>query len=69
MSPPLHQRLVNDATEHGTAQILQQMPAAYSREMEQAIHRGVRQAVLYYALGLESMEQRLHPLGHGKARV
>jgi hypothetical protein len=68
MSPPLHQRLVNEATEQGTAEILRQMPAPYTTELEQTIRQGVRQGVLYYALGLDKVEQRLHPLERGKSR-
>jgi hypothetical protein len=63
MSLPLHQRLLNEATQHGTEEVLRQMPAAYSPELEQAIRLGCRQAVLYYALGMDSLSQRLHPPG------
>jgi hypothetical protein len=31
MSPPLHQRLRNEATQHGTAEVLRQSPANLSR--------------------------------------
>jgi hypothetical protein len=68
VSPPLHQRLLNEATLHGTEEVLRQMPAAYSPEMEQAIRQGVRQAVLYYACGLDTLSRQLEPLQRGKAR-
>jgi hypothetical protein len=65
----LYQRLLNEATLHGAEEVLRQMPAAYSAELEEAIRQGVRQAVLYYASGLDNLEQRLHPLESGKARA
>ena len=69
MSPPLHQRLLNEATQHGTEEVLRQMPAEYSPELEQAIRQGVRQAVLYYAHGLENLSRQLNPLGRGRERA
>lgn len=69
MSPLQHQRLVNEATRYGTAEVLRLMPATYSPELEQAICQGVCQAVRYYAEGLDSLEQRLHPFERGKARA
>ncbi len=70
MPPLLHQRLLNEATHFGTGEVLRQMPAAYSTEMEEAIRQGVRQAVLYYTEGLEKLDRRLRPLGQeGKARA
>ena len=70
MSPLLHQRLLNEATRHGTEEILQQMPAEHSPELEQAIRQGVRQAVLYYAEGLDTLSRQLRPLDHAvKARA
>lgn len=68
MSPPLHQWLLNGAATHGTEEVLRLMPTEYGPELEQAIRQGVRQAVLYYAYGLDSLEQRLHPLERAKAR-
>lgn len=69
MSPPLPQQLVNEATAHGTDEVLRRMPAPYSLELEQAIRQGVRQAVFYYAHGLDRFEQRLHPLQRDKVRA
>lgn len=69
MSPPLHQRLLNEATQHGTAEALRLSPAEYTLELEQAIRQGVRQAVLHYAEGLDNLERRLHPIERGKARA
>jgi hypothetical protein len=69
MSPALHQRLLNEATTHGTDEVLRLMPAENSPEMVQAIRQGVRQAVLYYAAGLDGLSQQLHPLERGKARA
>jgi len=70
MSPLLHQRLLNEATRFGTGETLRQMPAAYSPELEEAIRQGVRQAILYYAEGMDRLDQRLHPLDQtGKARA
>jgi hypothetical protein len=62
MLPALHRRLLNQATTHGTGEILRQMPVEHSPELEQAIHQGVRQAVLYYALGLDSWDQPRRPI-------
>ncbi len=58
----LHQRLMNEAMQTGTDQILQQMPVEHSDALEQVIRRGIRQAVLHYAHGLETLERQLHPL-------
>jgi hypothetical protein len=69
MSPPLHQRLFNEATTYGTDEVLRLMPVENSPELEQAIRQGVRQAVLYYVHALDSLEERLHPLERGKARA
>lgn len=69
MSFPLHQRLLHEATEHGTEEVLRLMPTGYSPELEQAIRLGCRQTVLYYAVGLDSLSQRLHPLERGKVRA
>lgn len=68
MSFPLHQRLLHEATQHGTYEVLRLMPAENSPELEQAIRLGVRQAVLYYAVGLDSLPQRLQPLDQRRAR-
>ena len=66
----LHQRLLNEATRLGTAEVLRQMPAQYSQELEQAIRQGVRQAILFYAEELERIDRRLNPLDHaGKVRA
>jgi hypothetical protein len=65
----LHQWLVNEATLHGTGEVLRQMPAEYSPELERAIRQGVRQAVVYYAGGLDSLSRQLHPLERGKVRA
>jgi hypothetical protein len=62
MSFPLHQRLLHEATQHGTDEVLRLMPAPYSPELEQAIRLGVRQAVLYYVVGVDTLSQRLQPL-------
>jgi hypothetical protein len=67
--PPSHQRLLNEATLHGTAEVLSQMPAQYSRELEHAIRQGVCQAVLYYAAGLDTLRRQLYPLERGKVRL
>lgn len=69
MSSPLHHRLINEATAHGTDEVLRLMPAENNPEMVQAIRYGVRQAVLHYAYGLDSLQQRLHPLERGKVRA
>jgi hypothetical protein len=64
----MHQRLLNEATLLGTLEILRQMPAEHSRELEEATRQGVRRAVLHYASGLDTLSQ-LHPLDHAKARA
>ena len=69
MSPPLHQRLLHEATQHGTAEALRLSPAEYSLELEQAIRQGVRQAVLYYHEGLDNLQRRLHPIERRKASL
>jgi hypothetical protein len=69
MSSLPHQRLVHEATTHGTDEVLRRMPAPYSPELEQAIRQGVRQAVLYYACGLDTLDRQLHPLERGKIRA
>ncbi|HTU22718.1 MAG TPA: hypothetical protein VMG10_32055 [Gemmataceae bacterium] len=67
MPPLLHKRLVNEATLHGTEVILRLMPAEYSPELEQAIRQGVRQAVLYYAGGMNTLSRQSDPRSRGKA--
>jgi hypothetical protein len=67
--PPLLPWLLNEATLHGTAEVLRQMPAEYSSELEHAIRQGVRQAVLFYADGLDTLSRQLYPLERGKARA
>jgi len=69
MSLPLHHRLLNEATQHGTDEVLRLMPAENSPELVQAIRQGVRQAILYYAGGLDTLSRQLHPLEHGKRRA
>jgi len=70
MSPLPHQRLMNEATLHGTEEVMRLMPVEHSPQLEKAIRHGVRQAVLYYAYGLDSLSRRLHPLGQArKARA
>jgi hypothetical protein len=63
-----HERLLNHATMLGTEEILQQLPVQHSRELEQAIRQSVRQAILHYADGLDTLDRQLRPLAHGRAR-
>ena len=65
----LHQRLLSEATLLGTEEILRRMPAEHSPELEQAVREGVRQAVLFYAQGLDTLSRQLRPLDHAKARA
>jgi hypothetical protein len=64
-----HQRLLNEATQLGTEEILQQLPTEHSDALEFAIRQAVRRAVLHYALGLDTLSQQLHPLAHGSTRA
>lgn len=65
-----HQRLLNEATMLGTEEILRQMPAEYSPALEQAIFQGVRQGILHYAHGLDTLARPLRPLDQApKARA
>ncbi|MGH7170118.1 MAG: hypothetical protein ACRELG_07570 [Gemmataceae bacterium] len=66
MSSLPHQRLVSEATAHGTGEVLRRIPVEYSPELELAIFQGVRQAILHYAAGLDSWSRRLPPLERGK---
>jgi hypothetical protein len=66
MPPLVHQRLLSEATLQGTEEILRHMPVPYTLELEQVVHRAVRQAVLYYAEGMDTLSRQLHPLAHGK---
>jgi hypothetical protein len=69
MSAPLRQRLLNEATMLATKQILGQMPAEYSPALEQAIFQAVRQGILHYVEGMETLARQLRPLDHAqKAR-
>jgi hypothetical protein len=61
-------RLLNEATLLGTESILEQMPVEHSAALEQTIRQGVRQAVLRYADGIDTIERQIHPLSH-KARA
>jgi hypothetical protein len=69
MQPVLHQRLLNEATLHGTQEVLRHMPVPYSPELEHAIRHGVRCAVLCYAHGLDTLSRQLPPLERGEARA
>jgi hypothetical protein len=69
MSSPLHLRLLNEATQHGTDEVLRLMPAENNPELVQAIRQGVRHAILYYAYGVDSLSRQLHPLERGKQRA
>ena len=69
MPPAYHPRLLNEATLLGTAAILQELPAEYSQALEEGIRQGVRQAVLHYAHGLDTLARQLRPLDQAKARV
>jgi hypothetical protein len=69
MPPALHQRLLNEATLHGTREILRPMPAEFSPELEHAIRQGVRLALLNYAAGLDSLSRQHHPLEVREARA
>jgi hypothetical protein len=70
MSALLHQRLLNEATLLGTEEILRRMPAPHSAELEQAMYRAVRQSILHYFEGLDTLSRQRHPLDHGrKARA
>ena len=69
MPPAYHPRLLNEATMLGTAAVLQQLPAEYSPAVEEAVRQGVRQAVLHYARGLDTLARQLHPLDHAKGRA
>jgi len=69
MSSLLHQQLLNEATLHGTEEVLRLMPAEYSPELEHAIRQGVRQAVLSYADGLDRLSRQLPPLERRKVRA
>ncbi len=66
MSAPLHQRLLNEAAMLATEQILGQIPAEYSPALEQAIFQAVRQGILHYAHGLDTLSQQLRPLDHAE---
>lgn len=70
MPPVIHERLVNEATMVGTGEILRQMPVEYSPELEQVLHDGIRQAVLHYAHGMDTLARQLYPLRQrGQARA
>jgi hypothetical protein len=68
--PVFHQRLLNEATQMGTEEVQRLMPIEHSLELEQAIRQGVRQAVLHYAEGLDTLSRQLRPLEQrGKSRA
>ncbi len=59
-------RLLNEATMLGTESILGQMPAEYSPALEQAIRQGIRQALIHYADGIETISRQIRPLDRGQ---
>lgn len=69
MATAFHQRLLNEAAQFGTELILHQLPAEHTHELEEVIRQGVRQALLHYALALDTQARQLHPLDQAKARV
>jgi hypothetical protein len=64
MPPVIHQRLLNEATLLAVEAILQQMPAPYSPELEQAIFRAVRNSISHYLEGMDTLSRQLYPLDH-----
>ncbi len=66
MPPVIHQRLLNEAILHGTGEILRQMPAEYTPELERAIRHGVRQALLCYTEGMDTLTRQFHPVDRVK---
>jgi hypothetical protein len=68
MSPQLHQRLLSEATLLGAEEVLRLLPSPSSPALEQAIHWAVRQSLLHYAEGLDTLERRPYAAGQaGKA--
>ncbi len=64
-----HRRLINEAAMRGADVILELLPVEYSRELELAIQQAVREAVLHYAEGMDTLDRQLHPVAYGKARA
>jgi hypothetical protein len=64
MSAPPHQRLLNEAALLATEQILGQIPAEYSPALERGIFRAVRQGIVHYAHGLDTLSRQLRPLDY-----
>jgi hypothetical protein len=70
MPPAYHPRLLNEAAQIGTDLILEQLPVAHSPALEEAIRQSIRQSLLHYAHGLDTLARQLHPLDRGtKARA
>ena len=68
--PPVpHRRLLNESVMLGSKAILQKLPVEYSPELELEIQRAVRQAVLHYADGMDTLDRQLRPLAHARGRA
>ena len=65
----IYQRLLHEATHLGAEKILDRLPADLQPVLEQAVHQAVREAVLHYAEGMETLSRQLHPIQHARSRV
>jgi hypothetical protein len=66
MPAVIHQRLLNEAVLQGSEEIVRRLPSPCPPELEEAVRRAVRGAVLHYADGLDTLDRQLRPLAHGK---
>ncbi len=68
--PPVpHRRLLNESGMLGSEALLQVLGIEYTPELEQAVQQCVRQAVLHYADGTDTLWRQLHPVEAGSARA
>jgi len=65
----LHRRLLNEATQLGADKILQRLPADLRPALEESVHNAVREAVSYYAAGMDTISRQMNPLQRQRSRV
>jgi hypothetical protein len=66
MPAVIHRRLLNEAVLQGSEEILKALPSPCPPELEEAVRRAVKGAVLHYADGLDTLDRQLRPLAHAR---
>jgi hypothetical protein len=65
----IYQRLLHESTQLGAEKILGKLPADLQPALEQSVHQAVREAVVHYAEGMDTLSRQLNPIQHARSRV